>query len=349
MEVRSEVGGQRSEVRGPRSEVRSRKSEVGEEDMRVVVLAGGVGGAKLAHGLAQVLGSDVLTIVVNTGDDFEHLGLLICPDIDTVVYNLAEVNHPAWGWGRADETFHVLEEAKRLGHDAWFLLGDKDIAWHLLRRQMLDAGMSLTEVTRDLARRLGVAHRVLPMSNQPVRTMIRTPEGELAFQEYFVHRRTEPVMLGMRLAGLAEARPTEEVRAALEAADVVVLAPSNPFVSIGPILALPGVRERIAARPTLAVSPIIGGRAVKGPAAKMMAEQGLEVSALGVARHYAGLVDGFVLDEVDADLAGEVRALGMEVWVTDTLMGDKAGRRRLALEVLDMARRMVGRDQGGAG
>jgi LPPG:FO 2-phospho-L-lactate transferase len=310
-------------------------------EIKIVALAGGVGGAKLAHGLAQVLPPEQLTIIVNTGDDFEHLGLTICPDIDTVLYNLAEVNNPAFGWGRADETFHVLEETKRLGHEAWFMLGDKDIALHLLRRQMLDAGLSLTEVTLELARRLGVAHPVLPMSDQPVRTMILTPEGELPFQEYFVHLRTEPVMLGMRLAGLEEARAGDSVLAALDAADAVVFCPSNPFVSIGPILALPGVRERIAQTPTIAVSPIIGGQALKGPAAKMMQEQGLEVSASGVARHYAGLVDGFVLDEADAGLADAVRALGMTPFVTDSIMRDKAERKRLAVEVLEFVEALL--------
>jgi len=308
---------------------------------KMVALAGGVGGAKLAHGLAQVLPPEQLTIIVNTGDDFERLGLTICPDIDTVLYNLAEVNNPTLGWGRADESFHVLEETKRLGHDAWFLLGDKDIALHLLRRKMLDAGLSLTEVTLDLARRLGVAHPVLPMSDQPVRTVILTPEGPLPFQEYFVRRRTEPTMLGMRLEGLAQARPTEQVRAALDEADAIIFCPSNPFVSIGPILALPGVRERIAAKPTLAVSPIIGGQALKGPAAKMMKEQGLEVSALGVAQHYAGLVDGFVLDERDAGLADAVRALGMTPFVTDSIMRDKADRRRLAVKALGFVERLM--------
>ena len=317
-------------------EVISKQLSVSSE-IKVVALAGGVGGAKLAHGLAQLLHPEQLSIIVNTGDDFEHLGLTICPDVDTVLYNLAEVNNPAFGWGRADETFHVLEETKRLGHDAWFMLGDKDIALHLLRRQMLDAGMTLTGVTLELARRLGVAHPVLPMSDQPVRTMILTPEGELPFQEYFVHRRTEPAMLGMRLAGLEEARASDAALAALDEADAVVFCPSNPFVSIGPILALPGVRKRIAQTPTLAVSPIIGGRALKGPAAKMMAEQGLEVSAAGVARHYAGLVDGFVLDEADAGLADAVRALGLTPFVTDSVMRDKAGRRRLAEKVLAFA------------
>jgi len=308
---------------------------------KVVALAGGVGGAKLAHGLAQVLSPERLAIIVNTGDDFEHLGLTICPDIDTVLYNLAEVNNPAFGWGRADESFHVLDETRRLGHDAWFMLGDKDIALHLLRRQMLDAGMSLTEVTLDLAQRLGIAHPVLPMSDQPVRTIIFTPQGPLPFQEYFVRLRTEPIMLGMRLEGLALARPTDRVRAALDEADAIILCPSNPFVSIGPILALPGVRERIAAKPTLAVSPIIGGQALKGPAAKMMQEQGLEVSAVGVASYYEDVVDGFVLDESDAGMADEVRALGMMPFVTDSIMRNKADRRRLAVEVLQFAKKVM--------
>jgi len=315
---------------------------------KVVALAGGVGGAKLAHGLAQILPPDQLSIIVNTGDDFEHLGLTICPDLDTVLYNLAEVNNPAFGWGRADETFHVLEETKRLGHDAWFMLGDKDIALHLLRRQMLNAGLSLTEVISELARRLGVSHPVLPMSDQPVRTMIDTPEGEMPFQEYFVHRRTEPVMLGMRLRGLEEARASDAVLSALDAAEAVVFCPSNPFVSIDPILALPGVRDRIERIPTVAVSPIIGGRALKGPAAKMMHEQGLEVSAVGVARHYAGVVDGFILDKADAGLTDAVLALGMLPFVSDSIMRDKAGRKRLAVEVLGFVERLL-REEGGRG
>ncbi len=308
---------------------------------KVVALAGGVGGAKLAHGLAQLLPPEQLSIVVNTGDDFEHLGLTICPDIDTVLYNLAEVNHPVQGWGRADESFHVLEEVQRLGHDAWFLLGDKDIALHLLRRSMLDAGWSLTEITRNLARRLGVAHPILPMSDQPVRTVILTPEGEMPFQEYFVRHRTEPVMLGMRLAGLHEAQASRPVLEALQSADAVVLCPSNPFVSIGPILSLPGIRERIAQKPTVAVSPIIGGQALKGPAAKMMKEQGMAVSALGVAQYYADLLDGFVLDQADSSLADEVQMLGITPWVTDSIMRDKRARRRLAAEILQFLNQLM--------
>ncbi len=305
--------------------------------MSVVALAGGVGGAKLAHGLAQHLAPDQLTIIVNTGDDFEHLGLLICPDIDTVLYNLAEVQHLQQGWGRADESFLVLEESKRLGHDAWFRLGDRDIALHLLRRHLLDTGLSLTETIAELARRLGVKHPVLPMSDQPVRTIIRTPDGELPFQEYFVQRRTEPTMLGMRLDGLDQARPSVAVSTALAEADLIVFCPSNPYVSIDPILALPGVREAVAVTPAIAVSPIIGGAALKGPAAKMMAELGADVSAVGVARHYVDLLDGFVLDHADQHLAEHVSAIGIRPFVTDTIMRDKTDRARLAGEVLNFA------------
>ena len=311
-------------------------------DGKVVALAGGVGGAKLAHGLAQLLPPEQLSIIVNTGDDFEHLGLMICPDIDTVLYNLAEVNHPVQGWGRANESFRVLEEAQRLGHDPWFLLGDKDIALHLLRRSMLDAGLSLTEVTRNLARRLGVWHPVLPMSDQPVRTVIITPEGEMPFQEYFVRRRTKPTMLGMRLAGLHAARASKSVQEALQAADGIILCPSNPFVSIGPILSLPGVREWITSKPTIAVSPIIGGQALKGPAAKMMKEQGMAVSALGVAQYYADLIEGFVLDEADSSLAAEVKRLGITPFVTDSIMRNKSERRRLATKVLQFLNQLTG-------
>lgn len=309
---------------------------------RIVALAGGVGGAKLAHGLSQLLDPSQLTVVVNTGDDFEHLGLLICPDLDTVLYNLAEVNHPGQGWGREAENFGVLDELKRLGHDAWFLLGDKDIALHLLRRQMLAAGQSLTAITAALGQNLGLAHAVLPMSDQPVRTIILTPDGELPFQEYFVHRRCQPTMLGMRLDGLDQAQPSSAVVAALAAADAVILCPSNPYVSLDPILALPGLRELAAANCVVAVSPIVGGQALKGPAAKMMAEMGVEVSALGVARHFAGLLAGFVIDRADADLAPAIRDLGMQVLVTDTIMADKTGRARLAAETLAFVRHLQG-------
>jgi LPPG:FO 2-phospho-L-lactate transferase len=297
----------------------------------------------LAHGLAHLLDPDHLSIIVNTGDDFEHLGLLICPDLDTVLYNLAGVNHPEQGWGRAAETFYVLEEAARLGHDPWFRLGDKDLALHLLRRQMLTAGLRLTTVMAELARRFGVLHPILPMSDDPVRTVIGTPEGELAFQDYFVRQRCRPRMVGMRLEGLDTAQPTPEVMTALAQAEAVVICPSNPYVSIGPILALPGLRAQVQARPTVAVSPIVGGQALKGPAAKMMAELGAEVSALGVARHYAGLITGFVLDCRDAHLASAVADLGLRVCITDTVMTDTAARIRLAADVLAFISELMGK------
>jgi LPPG:FO 2-phospho-L-lactate transferase len=236
----------------------------------------------------------------------------------------------------------VLDELKRLGHDAWFLLGDKDIALHLRRRQLLDAGHSLTAIAAALGQNLGLAHPVLPMSDQPVRTIILTPDGELPFQEYFVHRRCQPTMLGMRFDGLDQARPAPAVVAALSAADAVILCPSNPYVSLGPILALPGLRQLAATKPIVAVSPIIAGQALKGPAAKMMAEMGGEVSALGVARHFAGLLTGFVIDHADADLAPAIRDLGMQVLATDALMADKAGRTRLAAETLAFAHCLLG-------
>lgn len=301
---------------------------------KIVALAGGVGGAKLAHGLAQVLDPEQLTVVVNTGDDFEHLGLLICPDVDTVLYNLAELQHPQQGWGRAHESFAVLEEVQRLDGPGWFRLGDRDIALHLLRRSLIDQGLSLTEVISSLAQRLGVHYAVLPMSDAPVRTMIQTPDGELSFQEYFVHQRCQPVMRSMRLAGLGQAQVSVAVAQAMTAAELVVFCPSNPFVSIDPILALPGMRTWVGERKAVAVSPIVGGKALKGPAAKMMQELGMEVQALAVAQHYAGLLDGFVLDTADAPLMMAVQALGMRVLVTDTVMHDKAGRRRLAAEIL---------------
>lgn len=309
---------------------------------RIVALAGGVGGAKLAHGLAQHQNPEYLSIVVNTGDDFEHLGLLICPDLDTVLYNLAEVNHPGQGWGREAETFRVLDELQRLGHDPWFLLGDKDIALHLLRRQMLDAGCSLTAVAAALAQRLGVGHPVLPMSDQAVRTIIQTPEGDLPFQEYFVHRRCLPTMVGIRFDGLDRAAPSAAVATAIATASAIIFCPSNPFVSIDPILALPGLRQWLANKPAVAVSPIVGGQALKGPAAKMMAEIGAEVSALGVARRYADVLDGFVIDHADAELAPAIGDLGMQVLVANTVMSDKAARKRLAAETLAFASSIAG-------
>jgi LPPG:FO 2-phospho-L-lactate transferase len=302
--------------------------------MNVVALAGGVGGAKLAHGLAMRLPPEALTIIVNTGDDFEHLGLPISPDLDTVMYTLAGLANPATGWGQANETWNFLDALGRLGGETWFRLGDRDLATHLERRRRLATGQTLTEVTQVLSRALGIGLRLLPMSDEPVRTMVQTDEGELAFQEYFVHRQCRPRVSGFRFAAEGEPQPTKAVLAALDQADLIVICPSNPFVSLGPILHLAGVRERLERQPGVAVTPIVGGQALKGPAGKMLAELGLPVSPVAVAQAYAGLIDRFVLDEVDAHLEPEIAALGLRVLVTDTVMHTDSDRARLAEEVI---------------
>ncbi len=302
---------------------------------RVVCLAGGVGGARLADGLARVLPPDRLTVVVNTGDDFRHLGLTICPDLDTVTYMLAGVNNDETGWGRAGESWRALDEAARLGGPEWFRLGDLDLATHLARTHWLDAGESLTSVTRRLCAGFGVAPAVLPMCDHPAPTLIVTDGGEvLPFQTWFVRERWQPAV--RRVALPEDARATAAVVRALEAADVVVLAPSNPFVSIDPILNVYPIRALIedVPRAVVAVSPIVAGQALKGPAAKMMGELGLEASAAAVAGYYGHLIDGFVYDQQDAGMAAEE---GLALLCTDTIMRDAAGRERLAREVLAFA------------
>jgi LPPG:FO 2-phospho-L-lactate transferase len=307
----------------------------------IVALAGGVGGAKLAEGLAALLG-DALAVIVNTADDFEHLGLHISPDLDTVMYTLGGIANAETGWGVAGETWNFLDQIARLGGPGWFRLGDRDLATHVLRGAALRVGGSLTGVTADLCRRLGIAARVLPMSDNAVRTIVHSAEGDIAFQDYFVGRHCEVPVTGFAFAGIERARPTQEVAAVLRAPDLeaILFCPSNPFVSIDPILSLPGMRPLIAGAgvPVVAVSPIIGGAAVKGPAAKMMRELGLEVSAATVAAHYRGLVTGFVMDTADAALAPAVAAQGMKVALTETLMRNAADRRRLAEVCLAFAR-----------
>jgi LPPG:FO 2-phospho-L-lactate transferase len=303
---------------------------------QVLALAGGVGGAKLALGLTQLLPAAELTVAVNTADDFEHLGLSICPDLDTVMYTLAGVANPETGWGRRDESWTVMAALGQLGGETWFRLGDKDLATHIERTRRLRGGESLSSVTRDLAARLGVKPAMVPMSDDPVRTLVTTDRGELAFQDWFVRLRCEPVVKSVRFAGAETARPH---RALTETDGLrgIVVCPSNPFVSVAPILAVPGVRaalERTTA-PRVAVTPIVGGQAIKGPAAKMLAELGHDVSALGVARYYRDWVDGFVLDAQDAGLARDIEALGMKVRVADTMMRNDADKRRLAKDVLE--------------
>lgn len=302
---------------------------------KIVALAGGVGGAKLAHGLAQCVPASDLTVIVNTGDDFEHLGLTICPDLDTVMYTLAGLANPETGWGLAGETWNFLSAVKRLGGATWFRLGDHDLATHVERTHRLRAGDSLTTVTRALCQALRVGPRVLPMCDAPVRTWVMSDEGELPFQEYFVHRQCRPIVSGFRFIGAESAALSASVSEALSTAEVVVVCPSNPFVSVEPVLSVPGMRDRLAAKRVVAVSPIIGGQAVKGPAAKMLAELNFDVSALGVARYYARWVQHFVLDTVDAALAPEIANLGLRVLTTNTLMKSDADRARLARTVLD--------------
>lgn len=303
---------------------------------RILALAGGVGGAKLALGLSHVLTPDALTVAVNTADDFEHLGFSISPDLDTVMYTLAGVANPETGWGRQGESWTVMEALGAVGGETWFRLGDKDLATHIERTRRLRAGESLSAVMRDLAARLGVKPAMVPMSDDPVRTMVATDRGELAFQDWFVRLQCGPVVKSVRFAGADTARPST---ALLDLGGLrgIVVCPSNPFVSVAPILALPGVRTALgqAGVPRVAVTPIVGGQAIKGPAAKMLAELGHDVSALGVARYYKEWVDGFVLDAQDAALAADITALGMRVKVADTMMRNDGDKRRLAAEVLD--------------
>ncbi len=309
----------------------------------VVLLAGGVGGAKLAHGLAAHL-AERLTIVVNTADDVERHGLAIWPDHDTVMYTLAGLDDRQRGWGLRDETWHVMDELRRLGQDAWFALGDRDIATHLFRTELLRDGTRPTEAARRLQAALGLTTRILPMSDDPVRTRVLTDDGWLDFQEYFVRRHQAPAVREVAFDGAVGARATWEVTSAIQAAAAILVAPSNPIVSIGPILAVPGIPEALAqARqretPIVAVSGIVGGKALKGPADRMLESLGHESSALGVARLYAAWVDAFVIDEVDAELEAPIRELGLDVLVTDTIMTDDASRARLAGEMLAAAAR----------
>lgn len=296
---------------------------------RIVALAGGVGGAKFAHGLAQILPPEDLTVIVNTGDDFEHYGLYICPDLDTVCYTLAGLANPETGWGRVDETWNVIENASKLGGPDWFRLGDRDLGTHLERTRRLKEGQTLSQITKDFCKAWGVEQTILPMSDQPVRTIVETEAGDLAFQEYFVHRRCEPRVKGFRFEGVDLAEPAPGAREALQAADAVILCPSNPWVSIDPILR---VIKKVK-KPVVAISPILGGQTVKGPAAKMFRELGFKPSALAVANHYCDLISGFVLDKIDEQLKGDI-GINMSTMVTNTLMKDLNDRSRLAQDVL---------------
>jgi LPPG:FO 2-phospho-L-lactate transferase len=309
--------------------------------IKIAALAGGVGGAKLAHGLAQILPPENLTIIVNTGDDFEHLGLSISPDLDTVCYTLAGLANPVTGWGRIDESWNAAENIATLGGPTWFRLGDRDLGTHLERTARLKKGDSLSATTRDFCRAWGIEHLILPMTDDPVYTMVNTLEqGELPFQEYFVHQRCEPTVTGFRFAGIEKAHPAPGVVEAINNADAVVICPSNPWVSIDPILtvapmrAQANIKQACEAKPVVAVSPIVGGKAIKGPAAKMYQELGIQPSALAVARHYENLLDGFIFDQADMALKNEITLLGIKTLITDSIMKNTEGKKSLAKDVL---------------
>jgi LPPG:FO 2-phospho-L-lactate transferase len=303
--------------------------------MKTVALAGGVGGAKLAEGLSHSLPPEDLTIIVNTGDDFEHLGISISPDLDTVCYTLAGIANPETGWGRADETWHIINNLEKLGGPIWFRLGDKDLATHLERTRRLKAGQTLSEVTAHFCQVWEVGATVLPMSDQPVRTIVQTDEGELAFQEYFVARQCEPQVSGFRFEGIQWAEPAPGVLESIQEAQAVIICPSNPWVSIDPILKIPDILPALGDKVVVAVSPIIGGKALKGPAAKMYSELGITPSSQAVADHYGDLLDGFVIDVVDKELT---KVLSLKTLVTDTIMVRKEDRIRLGEEVLSFTR-----------
>jgi LPPG:FO 2-phospho-L-lactate transferase len=308
----------------------------------VLALSGGVGGAKLAAGLAAALPADRLTIAVNTGDDFEHLGLTVCPDIDSVVYALAGLNDTVRGWGVADESWKAMENLGRLGEAQWFNLGDRDLAMHLARSWRLREGESLSDITARLTAALGIAHRIVPMSDMPVRTQVETAEGWLDFQHYFVREQCRPAAKAIRFAGTPGASPSAGLADALARPDLaaVILCPSNPFLSVDPILAVDGVRERLAALdvPFVAVSPLVGGQSLKGPLGKLLGELGRENSNRAIAAHYAGLLDHLIIDECDAADAEGLRAMGISVTITGTVMCDAADRVRLARVALSAAR-----------
>ncbi|MSQ22546.1 MAG: 2-phospho-L-lactate transferase [Dehalococcoidia bacterium] len=309
----------------------------------VLALAGGVGGAKLALGLSHVLPPRQLVIVANTGDDDVFHGLHVSPDLDTLMYTLAGLANPATGWGVVGDTFGVLDMLKRYGADSWFGLGDRDLATHIERTRLLREGRTLSEVTRYLCGKLGVKTALAPMSDDPVRTMVETDQGTLAFQDYFVKHRCEPSLRNVRFAGASKAQASPAFQNALNTAGAVVYCPSNPVVSIGPILALPGVMEHLKEfrGPMVAISPIVGDHALRGPAAKMLLELGEEVSCVGVARRLAGICDVLVVDRQDAHRVADVRAAGMDVEVMDTIMETDADKERLARELLQLVETLV--------
>ena len=303
-----------------------------------LALAGGVGGAKLALGLTKVLSPEDLMIVVNTGDDFDHLGLRICPDIDTVLYTLGGIANPETGWGQADETWNFMTALERIGGETWFRLGDRDLATHVERTRRLRQGETLSAITRDFARRFGIRHRVVPGTDGALSTIVRTDHGNLEFQDYFVRQQCAPAVTGFDFAGARHAKPSAAISEAIEneKIEAIIICPSNPYVSMGPILAVPAIRQAIETRtrPCVAVSPIVGGVALKGPAAKMMEELGHAPSPVAIAEQYRGLIDGIVIDTADATCADAIEKTGIRVLATNAIMRSDADRERLAGETL---------------
>ncbi|HUJ75829.1 MAG TPA: 2-phospho-L-lactate transferase [bacterium] len=306
---------------------------------RVTLLSGGVGGAKLALGLYTTLAPERLTLIGNTGDDLELFGLRICPDCDTLAYTLAGQVHPEQGWGIAGDSFRALQRVHQLGGTAWFNLGDVDLGLHLFRTELLAQGVGLAEVIRRIAQGLGLRCTLLPMSEQPVATRVETAEGVLSLQQYLVQRRCEPVVQGIQFEGAAQAQPAPGVEEALRESSLVILAPSNPLISIGPMLAVPGLRAALQASPALkvAITPLVGGASLKGPTDRMLAQLGLPVSPVTVADGYRELLDVFVLDAQDAALRPAIEALGLRCAVLDTVMENLAAKQRLARDVLALA------------
>ncbi|GAC1540224.1 MAG: 2-phospho-L-lactate transferase [Herpetosiphon sp.] len=312
--------------------------------VNVVAFAGGVGGAKLAHGLYQVLPHNHLSVIGNTADDLTLWGLEVSPDLDTVMYTLAGLANPTTGWGLNEDTWQAMAALERLGVEAWFRLGDQDLATHVRRTQLIRDGLTLTEITARFMTALGVHAQLLPMCDEPVRTIVETPAGTLEFQEYFVRRHHNDLVVGVQLQGIDQAHITLECAKALRAAELVVICPSNPFVSIGPILQVHGIRETLSTThvPRIAISPIIGGMALKGPAGTMLRDLGYEVSAVGVAKLYKGLIDGMVIDTVDAALEPLLSALGIAVLVCNTVMLSVDDRAHLARDVLSWGMQLGG-------
>ena len=312
---------------------------------RIIALSGGVGGAKLVLGLSHALPAERLMVVTNTGDDFDHFGLRICPDTDTVIYTLSDLADKERGWGRTGESWNFMEAMREIGGADWFNLGDRDLALHVYRTDRLRNGGSLSEVTADLCGKLGIKVPVLPMCDQPIATMVDTAGGRLAFQHYFVREQCAPQVIGFAFEGMEDAQPNPVLASALgEKPAAIIVAPSNPYVSVAPILAVPGIRQRLreSGAPIVAVSPIIGGEALKGPAAKMMRELGIPASALEIARHYKGVIDGLVIDEKDAHLASDIEEMGMAVEVAQTIMTNLKDRIDLAGRTIEFAAGLSG-------